>query len=116
MPASLRRRTAALTSGASGALRITPREFRLQRGLDRGGEPVRGLHHDVDHEYPAGQPQLAALLVQVGDGLPDVVDGARADAAAVVEDTVHGGLAHAGLPGDVADRVRVGHTAILMGC
>ncbi|HEX3308755.1 MAG TPA: hypothetical protein VHS32_21110, partial [Streptosporangiaceae bacterium] len=28
MPASLRRRTAALTSGASGALRITPREPR----------------------------------------------------------------------------------------
>ena len=92
------------------------RKLLLQRGLDRGGEPVRGLHHDVDHEHPAGQPQLAALLVQVGDGLPDVVDGARAHAAAVVEDAVHGGLAHAGLAGDLADRVRVGHAAILMGC
>src|SRR6185437_11712613 len=83
----------------------------LQGGLDRGGEPVRRLHHDVDHEHPAVEPQLAALAIQVGDGLPDVVDRARADAAAIVQDAVHGGLAHAGLAGDLPDRVGMGHDA-----
>src|SRR5689334_17021539 len=83
----------------------------LQGGLDRGGEPVRRLHHDVDHEHPAVEPQLAALAVQVGDGLPDVVDRTRADAAAIVQDAVHGGLAHAGLAGDLPDRVGMGHDA-----
>jgi hypothetical protein len=90
------------------------RQLVLERGLDRGGEPAGGLHHDVDHEDPAVEPQLAGLPVEVGDGLLDVVGGARAHAAAVVEDAVHGGFADSGLAGDFPDRVGVGHAAVLM--
>jgi hypothetical protein len=54
------------------------------------------------------------LLVQIGDGLPDVVDGARAHAAAVVEDPVHRGLADSGLTRYLPDRVGVGHATFLM--
>jgi hypothetical protein len=86
----------------------------LERRLDRGGEPGGRLHHDVDHEYPAVEPQLAGLPVQIGDGLPDVVDGARAHAAAVVEDSVYRGLADPGLTRYLADWEGVGHVAFLM--
>ena len=65
------------------------------RASRTAGEPLRGLHHDVDHECAAGQPQLCALPVQVGDGLLHFSDGARTHPAAVVEHPVDGALAQA---------------------
>src|SRR5260370_9344031 len=73
------------------------RQFVLERGLDRGGETAGRLHHDVDHEDTAVEPQLAGLPVQIGDGLLDVFDGARPHAAPCVEDPRTWGRADAGL-------------------
>jgi len=52
--------------------------------------------------------------VEIGDGLPDVVHRARAHATAIVEDAVHGGLAHSGLAGDLPDGIGMSHAVVLM--
>jgi hypothetical protein len=72
-----------------------------------GGEAGRGLHHDVDEERAAGEADLGALPVELGDRLLDGLGGAGPHAAAAVEHAVDGGLADARLPGDLPQRVRV---------
>ena len=89
------------------------RRERGQFGLDGGpegvGEPLRGLHDDVDEVAAAVEAQLSALLVQVGDGLHDLGPGVLAHPRPVVEDAVDGGLAQPGLLSDLADLVAVRH-------
>ena len=85
------------------------RQFGLDRGPEGVGEPLRGLHDDVDEVAPAVEAQLGALLVQVGDRLHDLGPGVLPHARAVVEDAVDGGLAQPGLLGDLADLVAVRH-------
>jgi hypothetical protein len=67
------------------------------------------LHDDVDEESAAGEPQLAPLPVQVGDGLSHVAHGAGSHTRTVVEHPVDGGLAQACLPSDLPDRIRMPH-------
>src|ERR1035437_3259017 len=87
------------------------RQLGLQRGLDRRGEPVRGLHDHVDQECAAVQSKLAALPVQVGDGLPHVAHGAGAHPWSVVENPVDGGFTEPRLTGDLPDRIRMSHAS-----
>ncbi len=83
-----------------------PYESGMQRGQFgfecvpyRGGEPLRSLHHDVDHEGAATEPDLALLAVQVLDGFVHLPDGALRHVAPLVEDAVDRGRAQSGLPG-----------------
>ena len=84
-------------------------QFGLDRGAERVGEPLRGLHDHVDQVAPAVQPQLGALLVQVGDRLHDLGAGVLPHARPLVQHAVDGGLAQPGLLGDLADLVAVRH-------
>lgn len=67
------------------------------------------LHDNVDQVATAVEPQLGALLVQVGDGLHDLCPGVVPHSRTPIEDTVDGGLAQAGLLSDLADLVAVRH-------
>ncbi len=85
-------------------------------GLAHGGaEPCRRLHHHVEHEGPRAEPQLGLLAVEVEDGLLDGPDRASADTGAAVEHPVDRRRGQAGLLGDVAQAVLVGHDATLRG-
>src|SRR3954447_8176553 len=56
-----------------------------------------------------GQSQLAALPVQIGDGLSHVAHGAGAHPRPVVEHPVDGGFTQPRLTGDLPNRVGVSH-------
>ena len=88
------------------------RQLRLDRRPERVGEPLRGLHDDVDQVAPAVQPQLGALFVQVGDRLHDLGAGVLPNAGPLVEHAVDGGLAQPGLLGDLADFEAVRHVRL----
>ncbi len=90
--------------------RVQRGQFGLQGGPYGGAEPLGGLHHDVDHEGTADQPDLGALPVQVGDGLLDLPRGALPHPSPGVEHPVHRGLAQTCLTCDLTDRERVAHT------
>ena len=91
-------------------------QFGLDGRAEGVGEPLRGLHHDVDQVAAPVEPQLGALFVQVGDRLHDLGAGVLPDAGAVVEHAVDGRLAQPGLLGDLADLVPVRHarTSLLL--
>ena len=89
-------------------------QFEFECGFHGGGEPVRGLHDDVDDERTAAQPHLAALPVEIDDRLGDVCRRAGPHTGALVQDAIDGRLAQPGLPGDLTDRVGVGHARSLM--
>ena len=55
-----------MTAGPQGG------QLGLQGRPHGGGEPGRGLHHDVDEERAAGEADLGALPVELVDGLLDV--------------------------------------------
>ena len=83
-------------------------------GLAHGGaEPRRRLHHHVEHEGPRAEPQLGLLAVEVEDGLLDGPHRASTDPGAGVEHPVDRRRGQAGLLGDVAQAVLVGHAATL---
>jgi hypothetical protein len=89
------------------------RRERGQLGLDRGaegvGEPLRGLHDHVDEVAAAVQSQLGPLFVQVRDRLQHLGPGVLPNPWPLVEDTVDGGLAQAGLLRDLANLVAMRH-------
>ena len=81
----------------------------FDRRPERVGEPLGRLHHHVDQEAATVEPQLSALLVEIGDGLGDLGAGVLPHAGPVVEDAVDGRLAQPRLLGDLADLVPVWH-------
>ena len=91
-------------------------QFGLDGRAERVGEPLRGLHDDVDQVAPAVEPQLGALFVQVGDRLHDLGAGVLPHAGPLVQHPVDGGLAQPGLLGDLADLVAVRHVRAFLRC
>jgi hypothetical protein len=89
--------------------RLQAWELGLERGPHGGGEPLRSLHDEVDHEGPAAEAELGLLPFEVGDGLVHLARRARAYARSVVQSAVHRRLAQAGLRSDLADPERVAH-------
>ncbi len=84
-------------------------QFGLQRGPYGRGEPLRCLHHDVDHEGAADQPHLGALPVQVGYGPVHLLGGALPHPSPAVQHAVHRGLAQARLTCDFPEREGMTH-------
>ncbi len=85
------------------------RQLGLQCGADRRGEALGCLHHDVDHERPADEPDLRALPVQVGYRTAYLPRGALPHPAPAVEHPVDGRLAQPRLTSDLPDREGVAH-------
>ena len=74
------------------------RQLGLQRRADGGGEPLRGLHDDVDEERAAGRAGPGSRCRSSSAMACAHLGGrARADAAAAVEHAVDRRLAEAGL-------------------
>ena len=90
------------------------RQHPLERGAHRGGEPLRGLHNEIEQERATAQPQLGLLALEVGDRLVHLPDRAGPYAPALVENAVDRRFAQPRLQGDVADPIRVGSPLLLM--
>ena len=108
--------------GRAGVLKVEPRaddrgsqvrQLRLERPPHCRREPWWRLHHEVDEERPSSDTQLARLPVELGDRLLDLRHGALPHARSPVEHTIDGRQAQAGLLGDLAHSVRMGHVARL---
>ena len=89
-----------------GGVRGRDRSF--ERVPHRGGEATGGLHDQVDGEVPPAEDERLLATFEFDDGTPHPGNGRRSDPTALVEDSVDGCDADAGLTGDSADRERVG--------